>query len=164
MKLLTVLAATAVAAAVAAALTIPAGADERGSSPDAEFVDCMRAHGANISADLRGAAIKRWVIAHEAEDGVTRALGECNGAVEKRATPDKLVGCLRDRGLNPPSDLLDLKPWLATQFETEAGRAALRACGMTIGRDKPSARPGGCGDAGEYPEDRPEADAAGKRS
>src|SRR4051794_2841166 len=55
----------AAAAAVAAATSLPAGADDPGQSTDAQFVTCLRAHGAGVPAGARGAAIKTWVIGHE---------------------------------------------------------------------------------------------------
>jgi hypothetical protein len=85
MKLLTVLAATAVAALVAAALSIPAGADQ-----------------------------------------------SAGGKAAKPAAPTDLVACLRTHGLNPPTDLFALKPWMVQQSGTSTGKAALAACHVSF--------------------------------
>ena len=78
-RFLTVIAATAVAAAI----TIPAIANDSGSGsgsgsdPDATLVNCMRTNGVDIPADARGFAIKQWVAAHEAQPSVMDALKKC---------------------------------------------------------------------------------------
>jgi hypothetical protein len=125
MKLLAVLAATAVAAAVAAALTIPAGADESPDAAATKIVTCLRAHGADIAADADPLAVKTWLASHSEDAAV-------NACVPEASAPADLVACLRSHGLNPPSSLFELKPWMAQQNDTDAGKAALRACGVDM--------------------------------
>jgi hypothetical protein len=137
MKLLTVLAATATAAVVAAAITLPAGADSgpgrgsravsitisgsrSGGQTAADLVSCLQAHGANAPDASDPMALKRWMLAHQ-DDAAVKA---CTPG------PDELVSCLKSHGLNPPTSTADLKPWLAQQIGTDAGKAALKACGM----------------------------------
>jgi hypothetical protein len=127
MKLLSVLAATAVAAAVAAAITIPAGASPA-DDPAAQLVSCLRAHGADVPAGTTGLALKQWVGDHESDPAVAACRPPGGGAIADR------VACLKDHGLNPPSSVEELKPWLVAQSRTDAGNAAMKACGMEIGR------------------------------
>jgi hypothetical protein len=123
MKLLTVLAATATAAAVAAAITIPAGADQGSADPAAaKLTSCLQAHGANAPDGSDPAALKQWLLAHQ-DDAAVKA---CN------PSPDGLVSCLRSHGLNPPTSIFDLKPWMSQQLGTDAGKAALRACRVSL--------------------------------
>jgi hypothetical protein len=127
-RFVAIIAATAAAAAVAAAISLPAGADETPSS-DAGFVSCLRSHGAGIPADAQGAAIKTWLIAHKGDAGVEGALKTC---APDTLAPEQLTACLRDHGLEPPASLEELKPWIAGQFETDAGKAALKACNVDM--------------------------------
>jgi hypothetical protein len=152
-RFLTVVAATAAAAAVAAAISLPAGADDPGQSTDAQFVTCLRAHGAGVPAGARGAAIKTWVIGHE-DAAVGRAATACKREVGSSPAPEQLVACLRDHGLTPPATIEDLKPWIVRELGTDAGKAALRACDFdTDPPDKAPAAPGAdkrvavCGEA-----------------
>jgi hypothetical protein len=136
-----VIAATAAAAAVAAAISLPAGADQPpSSSSDAEFVSCLRSHGASIPADTQGVAIKSWLVANKSDAGVESALQAC---APNDVTPEQLSACLRDHGLQPPSSIEELKPWIARQSETDAGKTALSACGFEPrqGGDKVTAGP-----------------------
>src|SRR4051794_32018454 len=73
-RFITVIAATAVAATVAAAITLPAGASDDPTAKDAKFVACLRDHGLAIPADTSGDAIKGWLLAH---DGVDAAVAAC---------------------------------------------------------------------------------------
>jgi hypothetical protein len=125
MKLLTVLAATATAATVAAALTIPAGADESPDATAVKIATCLRSHGADLAADADGLAVKTWAASH-AEDPAVKA------CMPDAASPPELAACLRAHGLNPPANLFDLKPWVLQQRETDAGKAALHACGVDM--------------------------------
>ena len=136
MRLLTVLAATAVAAAV----TIPAGADERPSAGEATFVTCLRAQGAQIPAETRGPAIKVWLVEHSGDEGVEHAIKTCKaGRPANGPAPEELIACLRAQGLEPPAAIEELKPWLARQMENDANKAALRACDVV-----PKEKAGGC--------------------
>jgi hypothetical protein len=130
-RLLAVVLATAVAAAVAAAITLPAGADS-GSDPDATFVNCMRTNGIDIPADTRGFAIKQWIAAHESQPSVTDALKKCAPDEKKGGgiAVDSLVACLKSHGLQPPTDPVALKQWLASQ-----DASVIKACGVEIGKD-----------------------------
>jgi hypothetical protein len=120
MKLLTVLAATAVAAAVAAALSIPAGADKSAGDEATNLASCLHAHGVTDAPSGADAlALKQWLAAHADNPGVKACEPES-------AAPTELLSCLRAHGLNPPDDLFQLKPWMARQ----AGNAALKACGV----------------------------------
>jgi hypothetical protein len=136
MKLLTVLAASAAAAAVAAALSLPAGADSgprarkvsitvsggsSGVKNSADLASCLQAHGATGLPDVRDPmAMKQWMIAHQ-DDAAVKA---CTPG------PDELLTCLKSKGLNPPTSLTDLKPWMLQQMQTAAGKAVLQACGV----------------------------------
>jgi hypothetical protein len=156
-RLLTVLAATALAGAVAAALALSAGATQKSPGPpgstDATFVMCLRSHGLAIPAGTRGAPIKQWIIAHESDPAVEPALKACQPAPGTEPSPPELVACLRDHGLNPPATIDQLKPWMASQSQTPAGRTALTACGFDAHPDEkpspgaPEKQPADCGGA-----------------
>jgi hypothetical protein len=147
-RFLTVIAATAVAAAI----TIPAVADSGSPSDElGTFATCLRTHGIPIPADLEGVAIKEWVGTHEDTPGLKAAFQACDphpGDVDKadHAAPEKLVACLRTKGLEPPAGIEDLKPWIIQQSQTATGKAALNACGFAEPDEKPAAEDGGpCG-------------------
>jgi hypothetical protein len=147
-RFLTILAATAVAAAV----TIPALADNGSPGDELDtFGTCLKAHGIPIPADLTGIAIKEWVGAHQDTPGLEAAFKACDphpGDVEKadHAAPEELVACLRANGLEPPSNVADLKPWILQQDGTSAGRAALHACDFSTEHTEKAAVEGGpCG-------------------
>ena len=152
-RFLTIVAATAVAAAI----TIPAVADSGGSPSDelGTFATCLRSHGIPIPADLEGIAIKQWVGEHEDAEGLKAAFEACDPHPEKgdkadNQAPEELVACLRAKGLQPPANLNDLKPWILGQFDTTAGKSALNACGLQAPDEKrASGEPGPCG--GEKP-------------
>jgi hypothetical protein len=127
-RLAAIVVATAAAAAVAAAITLPAGADERATA-DAKFVGCLRAQGLDTPADASGDAIKAWIVARGDDAAVKRAVKTCS---PRGPAPELLVACLRDHGLDAPSAIDELKPWIARQFGTNAGKAALRACGVDV--------------------------------
>jgi hypothetical protein len=148
-RFLTIIAATAVAAAI----TIPAVADSGGSPDDelATFATCLRAHGVAVPTDLQGVAIKQWVGDHQDIAGMQAAFKACDphpsqGEKADSQAPEKLVACLRDKGLQPPANLNDLKPWILGQSETAAGKSALNACGLQPPEDKPATEDAGpCG-------------------
>lgn len=131
-RLLAVVAATAAAAAVAAAITIPAGADES-SDPDAQFVACLRSHGAGIPAGTRGVDIKRWIVAHE--QSIEGALDACNPKPDAGA-PEELVTCLRAHGLDVPSVNGDLKRWIVEHAQDAGALDAFKACHFSVDADK----------------------------
>jgi hypothetical protein len=144
-RLLTTLAAMAASAAVAAAITLPAGADpaSRPNDEGAQINACLRAHGAAVPADLLGRALKEWVGDHQSDP----AVDACMPGPGVKPAPEELIACLRDHGLNPPSQIEGLKPYLA-QHENDD---ALQACG--VGSSTP-AKPGDCG------ADKPQTEAA----
>jgi hypothetical protein len=124
MKLLTILAATAAAAAVAAAISIPASADRSGGEDATKLATCLHAHGATATPSGEDPmALKQWV-------GATPDDAAVKACVPGVVAPTELMSCLRAHGLNPPDNLFDLKPWMARQAGTDAGKAALSACGM----------------------------------
>src|SRR3954453_5234832 len=94
-RFLTVLAATAVAAAV----TIPALADDPGDG-DAKFVTCLRSQGLDIPADTHGDAVKTWLLAHQSDAAVDPALRACKTREEGPSPKaEELSACLRAHGL-----------------------------------------------------------------
>jgi hypothetical protein len=153
-RLASIIAATAAAAAVAAAISLPAGAD---SAPDefATFTSCLRAHGLAIPAGLDPMASKMWLHAHEGSASFQTDIDACDPKPAKSSgpAPEELVACLRDHGLTPPASIDELKPWMAQQTDTAAGKAALSACGVNSHPVSKAPGHGGCGD------DKP-ADAA----
>ena len=133
MKLLTVLAATAAAAAVAAALSIPAGADPSAGDDATKLATCLHAHGAtDAPSGADPFALKQWLAAHA--DGA--AVTACN---PQSAAPTELLACLRAHGFDPPDNLFKLKPWMARQAGTVAGKTALSACGVNFDRPRSAA-------------------------
>ena len=81
----------------------------------------------------------------------------------KGESPERLVACLRGQGLEPPTAIEELKPWIGRQFDSDAGKTTLRACGLEITpKDKVHGTPGerekrDCGGA-EYPKDQEAAE------
>jgi hypothetical protein len=150
-RFITIIAATAVAAAI----TIPALADG-GSQPTDEvdtFATCLRAHAIPIPADLAGRGVKEWIIGHPDTAGLDAAFRACDSDPSQAPkdhgqAPEQLRTCLTGKGLNPPTGLDELKPWILRQSETVAGNAALKACGFGGVEDKPRVEDGGpCGAA-----------------
>jgi hypothetical protein len=138
-RFLTVVAATAVAAAI----TIPAVADSGSPSDElGTFATCLRSHGIPVPTDLEGVAIKQWVGEHPDTPGLDAAFQACDpnpqGDKADAAAPQELVACLRNKGLTPPANLNDLKPWVLDQFKSESGKAALNACGLAAPEEKPA--------------------------
>lgn len=142
MKILTVLAATAVAAAVTAAFSIPAGADRGTGETATKLATCLHDHGAaGAPSGADAFALKRWV----ADNAASSAVKAC---VPEAAAPTELLSCLRAHGLNPPANLIQLKPWMLRQSGTDAGKAALGACGVDFDRrpaEKELPKRGDCG-------------------
>ena len=168
-RLLAIVAATAAAAAVAAAITIPAGADTANnqSATDelAAFATCLRSHGIPIPADREGVAIKRWIGEHEDLAGLQNAIDECapnprHGVKDDGVAPEELRACLRGKGLDAPESLDALKPWIFEQSETDAGKAALTACGFAAGEKKPGAGGSTCAGEKAQPADKARASRA----
>jgi hypothetical protein len=131
MRVLIILAATAVAATMAAALTLPAGADERADPDGAKFVACLRAEGAEIPTDARGEAIKAWLLGHPGDE---RAVAACKP--RSGPAPQELVACLRGQGVEPPAAVAELKPWLGRLIESGESKDALKACDVVPKEEK----------------------------
>jgi hypothetical protein len=132
----TILAATAASAAVAAAITLPAGADDNAKQPPrdegAALNACLNKQGVAVPEALRGIDLKTWIGDRESDPAVRTALDACAGPSEPKAAPEDLVACLRQHGLNRPTDLAELKQWTQQQSE-----ATLKACDLVIdGKDK----------------------------
>ena len=72
-------------------------------------------------------ALKKWIATHEAGPAVAACVPEA-------APPTELLSCLRAHGLNPPSSLFELKPWMLRQSRTDAGKAAMKPCGVDFDR------------------------------
>jgi hypothetical protein len=126
-RFLTVIAATAASAAVTAAITLPAGASDQASPKDAPFVACLRDHGLAIPADTTGDAIKGWLLGHE---NVDAALSACKPPESERDATKvtEITACLTSHGATPPTDIAQLKPWLAEH----SADAAVKACGFDV--------------------------------
>jgi hypothetical protein len=147
-RLAVILAATAAAASVATAITLPAGADPL-TPADAKFVTCLRSEGLAIPAATRGDAIKEWLLAQADRAAVDRAVSRCKPQVAAGPAPEELIACLREQGLGPPADLDRFKPWLAQMMAAGRGEAAARACKLETA--PPKDRAGGPAPCGPVP-------------
>ena len=128
-RFLTIIAATAVAAAV----TIPALADSGSPSDEGTFATCLRAHGIPIPAGLEGGAVKQWIGAHPDTAGLEDAFKGCDARGRQGRPTRRRRNCARAwpaRGSTPPTSLDELKPWVLQQSQTAAGKDALKACGF----------------------------------
>ena len=168
-RLASIIAATAAAAAVAAAISLPAGADSgpKGSDELATFTSCLRTHGLAVPEGLEPMALKLWLGEHEDSAGAHTAMDACGPRRDERVktpgpAPEELVACLRDHGLTPPTTIDQLKPWMAQQDGTAAGRAALTACGIDSRPVDKVRGDGPCG--GDKPADAAKAKAARKKA
>jgi hypothetical protein len=149
---MSIIAATAAAAAVAAAISLPAGADDGPRDELATFTSSLRAHGLAVPEGLDPLATKQWIGEHEGSAGFEAAMDACQP--DKPATaggpaPEELLACLRHQGLTPPTTIDQLKPWMAQQDATAAGRSALSACGVVARPPYKARGDGPCG--GEKP-------------
>jgi hypothetical protein len=156
-RLASIIAATAAAAAVASAISLPAGADGGAGTPAtdelATFTSCLRAHGLAVPDGLDARALKAWMGEHEGPADFAAALDACNAGPDRAKpsdpAPEDLVACLGDHGLTAPATIDQLKPWIAQQSGTEAGKAALTACGFAPNPVIKDHGGGGC--AGDKP-------------
>jgi hypothetical protein len=119
----------------------PVSAQESGrtrSDLATRFADCMRDRGVAIPA-RHGAALDRWLRSADLPIADARAcktaLADVAARQDSKADARKLVTCLRAQGLDPPSDPMQLKPWIGRQ-DTAAIQDALEACGVS--ESKPS--------------------------
>lgn len=166
-RLASIIAATAAAAAVAAAISLPAGADSgaRTSASDelATFTSCLRAHDLAVPTGLDARALKTWMGDNENSANFKTAVEACEpqtfGPVKAPGpAPEELIACLRDHALTAPSTIDQLKPWIAQQSDTAAGKAALSACGIDSRPVAKVRENGGC--AGEKSADAGRAKAS----
>jgi hypothetical protein len=113
----------------------PAG---RATAADlAKFADCLRAEGVDVPSDV-GTRLREWMRAHQAEIG--DAVRACKPEVAPAVAPEKLLECLRARGLNPPTAPDELKLWIARTPEARAcveGPKVAPDCGEP--KEEPSA-------------------------
>jgi hypothetical protein len=170
---ITLTAAAASALVAAATVALPALGDDSNNGPSnvAALAACLRSHGLDGAPD-DPAALKPWIAQRASQEplAVKQAMNACQQyqtggpdkakVEEKReataAEVQKLVACLRDNGLDAPSDPAALKRWFG---QKEAGdhsatdRIMLK-CKMQLGPgagDK-AGKPGVCGDdAGAKP-------------
>jgi hypothetical protein len=126
-RFLLTIAVTAAGAAVIAAITLPAGADPTSADPDAQLVSCLRAHGADIPAGTQGVAIKDWVRAHESDGTALRAMKACD-----TGGPTELAACLRGQGLDVPTAIDELKPWILQHADDASAKPAFAACHFSV--------------------------------
>jgi hypothetical protein len=163
-------AAAASALATAAILALPALGDNGKSGEDsvASYATCLRSHGLDGAPSDSPMALKQWLGAKEQADPATveKAIDACAPPdakpkfAERRelSTADvaKLVACMRDNGLDAPSDPAALKRWLQQHESADrAGvEAVMRKCKMTLAPEaaKP-VQPGGCGNDAAKPAD-----------
>jgi hypothetical protein len=159
MKLLTVLAATAVAAFVAAALSIPAGADQSAGSKAAkpaaptDLVTCLRTHGLNPPSDLF--ALKPWMVRQSGTSTGKAALAACHvsfDAPRNTVTAQQFGTCLRAHGAGVPSGAggLALKTWIGEHQGSATVMRALKQCDS--GPDPGPVKAAGCGGAAAPPQ------------
>jgi hypothetical protein len=168
-------AAAAAAIAAIAVVALPAiGDNSKSPAPKvqgddttvAAFVTCLRAHGLD-GAPSDPMALKPWILRKRASDpqGVEAALRACKGPTVQEPGPDiqAMIACVRQHGFaDAPTDPMAFKLWLGRQDRSGSDRldAALRACNLESGPDKPGAgKPqGDCG----TPADKPDQSAPDK--
>jgi hypothetical protein len=160
---MTLAVAAASAVAAIAAVALPAlGADSHTPRRQAEpapasfsaFVSCLRSHGlADAPADP--AALKPWLGAQQASDRdtVNAAMAACDDKVAPKPTgeaqgPDveDVIACVRDHGIDAPTEPDAFKRWLKGSEDSSAVDAALRDCKMKLapGPSEGPGKPGGC--------------------
>jgi hypothetical protein len=160
---MTLAAAAASAVAAIAAVALPAvGADSRtprrqaqpGSADFSAFVSCLRSHGlADAPADP--AALKPWLGAKEASDRdtVKAATAACDdklppklAGVAKGPDVKDVIACVRDHGVDAPTEPDAFERWLEDAADSSAVDAALRDCKMRLapGPSEGPVKPGGC--------------------
>lgn len=173
---ITLTAAAASALVAAAMVALPAIGDSPNPSP-AGLAACLRSHGLGGAPD-DPVALKTWIGERASQDplAVKAAMDACQqyqtGGPDKPkheerrelSTADvaKLVACMRDNGLDAPSDPVALKGWLAQEQQSHPDDVArvMPKCKMQLDPSPPpkDAKPGGCGDEAK-PGDVPKPDA-----
>jgi hypothetical protein len=169
---ITLTAAAASALVAAATVALPAlGDDSGGKAGDdgvAALAACLRSHGLD-GAPSAPEDLKPWIAQRQAQDpqAVKVAMNACQeyqtGGPDKPSGPDKpkiaekrepsaadvakLVACLRDNGVDAPSDPLALKRWLGENQADDAVDRAMVKCKMQLDPGS-AAKPGVCGDDG----------------
>ena len=160
---MTLAAAAASAVAAIAAVALPAVvADSKTPRRQAEsggvafsaFVSCLRSHGlADAPADP--AALKPWLGAKQASDRdtVNAAMAACDDKLPPKPAgvaqgPDveDVIACVRDHGIDAPTEPDAFKRWLKDAADTGAADGALRDCKMKLapGPSESPGKPGGC--------------------
>jgi hypothetical protein len=176
---ITLTAAAASALVAAAVVALPAVGDDSNNGPasPAALAACLRSHGLDGAPD-DAVALKTWIGERQAQDpdGVKRAMSACEQYQtggpdkpkfeERRELSDadvaKIVACIRDNGLDAPSDPVALKRWLQQEEQSHPDDVArvMPKCKMQLDPNPPpkDAKPGGCGDEAK-PGDVPKPDA-----
>lgn len=164
---ITLTAAAASALVAAAVVALPAIGDDSNNGPSnvAALAACLRTHGLDGAPD-DPAALKPWIAQRQSQDplAVKRAMNACQEYqtggpdkpkfAEKRelsaADVAKLVACMRDNGLDAPSDPVALKRWLQQEEQSHPDDVArvMPKCKMQLDPNPPpkDAKPGVCGD------------------
>ena len=128
----------AAAAAVAAAITIPAGAQD-GSGQDpalARFTACLGAHGVDVPSGLDGLAFKQWLGGQQDRPAVTAALAACDSSGPGKGGADgftQLYSCLTSHGVTVERSPDAVKRRVLQLNESDAGRETLAACKISVG-------------------------------
>jgi hypothetical protein len=145
-RFLAVVAATAASAVVAAAINLPAGADQNGDPaakpgdpPVMELASCLRAQGLDVPSAPD--ELKAWIGQHAEDANAKPAFEAChfstqpmvNGSGPKNA--EEFAACLRHNGADVPANLdgRELKQWVMDH----APEDALKACSGPVVVHKP---------------------------
>jgi hypothetical protein len=169
-------AAAASALVAGATVALPAlGDDGPNASKDAAaLAACLRSHGLAGAPD-DPVALKPWIAQRQEQDpdGVKKAMIACEqfqtGGPDKSKFAEKhelsasdvakLVACMRDNGLDAPSDPVALKRWLQQEEQSHPDDVArvMPKCKMQLDPNPPpkDAKPGVCGDDAGKPGGEP---------
>ena len=164
---ITLTAAAASALVAAAVVALPAIGDDSNNGPSnvAALAACLRTHGLDGAPD-DPAALKPWIGQRVSQDplAVKQAMDACQqyqtGGPDKPKFAEKrelsasdvakLVACMRDNGLDAPSDPVALKRWLQQEEQSHPDDVArvMPKCKMQVDPNPPpkDAKPGVCGD------------------
>jgi hypothetical protein len=158
--LVTLAAAAASAFAAAAIVALPASGDDAGDKPPgasadggiAEFVSCLRAHG--LDAPSAAEEFKPWLASEAASHPRATKAAElaCQPSKPEAANqeiPAEFISCVRDRGLDAPSEPAAFDRWMRRMEATDpdAVMPTLRACKRALAPEsKPgdAVKPGDC--------------------